>query len=110
VTGTPGAGADLRVTLTWAVTQPAAPRPIHFGLYLLDRQLALITQADGPGVDSTEWRPDDLFETTFTLHLPEDLPPGDYAVATALYYYPEIERLPLAGEATDLLFLGQMSF
>ena len=76
----------------------------------LDFELWTLNFADGPGVDSTEWRPGDLFETTFTLHLPPDLPPGDSDLATALYFYPEIQRLPLAGGGTDLLFLAQISF
>jgi hypothetical protein len=103
-------GGWLEVKLVWAVEQPAPPRSIHFGIYVIDQSPTVVAQMDGPGVDSTEWRQGDLFETTFALQLPADLAPGEFDVATALYYYPEIERLPLADTAIDLLYLTRISF
>jgi hypothetical protein len=103
-------GGWLEVKLVWTVEQPAPPRFVHFGIYVLDQSPKLVAQADGPGVDSTEWRQGDLFETTFALQLPADLASGEFDVATALYYYPEIQRLPLAGSAADLLYWARISF
>jgi hypothetical protein len=102
-------GGWLNVRLMWSVEQPAPPRTIHFGVYVLGAQGGLVAQADGPGVESTEWRNGDLFETAFAVPLPPDLAPGEYAVAVALYYYPEIERLRLL-DGADLLYLARLAY
>jgi len=100
---------QLAVRLVWAVEQPAPPRTIHFGVYMLGQPGTLVAQADGPGVDSTEWRTGDLFVTNFAVPLPPDLAPGEYEMAAALYYYPEIERLLLA-DGADLLYLARLAY
>lgn len=102
-------GQPLAVFATWRVTQAVPPHPLHFGLYLLQNRTTLITQVDGPGVDSTQWQVGDVFGTAFTLQIPNDLAPGDYELAFALYRYPEIERIPLAAEAGDLLWLERLT-
>jgi 4-amino-4-deoxy-L-arabinose transferase-like glycosyltransferase len=105
----PGA-APLTLTAWWAVTRAVPSRHIHFGVYLLtadNRQL--IAQADGAGVDSTQWQAGDLFQTAVSLTPPADLQPGRYNLAEALYFFPEIERIPLAQPTGDLLTLETLS-
>ncbi len=104
------ASAPLTLTAWWSVSHATPSRRLHFGTYLLTGRPGagnnrLVTQADGLGVDSTQWQAGDLFQTVFTLSLPADLPPGDYTLAQALYFYPEISRLPLTQPAGDLLWL-----
>jgi hypothetical protein len=109
VDGQPEPGGWLNVRLLWSIEQLAPPRTIHFGIYVLGQPAGLIAQTDGPGVDSTEWHTGDVFETSFAVQWPADLAPGDYDVAAALYYYPEIERLRLA-DGADLLYLARLTY
>ena len=103
------AGSTLTINAWWAVTRPVPSRRIHFGTYVLAANNQVVAQADGPGVDSLFWEAGDLFQTTFTLALPAELSPGEYTLAMALYYYPEIERLSLAQSAENLLRLGKFT-
>ncbi|HLE29782.1 MAG TPA: hypothetical protein VI793_16780 [Anaerolineales bacterium] len=41
--------------------------------------------------------------------MPPDLPPGEYSLATAFYWFPEIERIPLANGEGDLLVVGRLT-
>ena len=74
-------GAQLRVTLTWQATQ-SPPAPWHSFLHLLDAQGEKVAQADDhqPGGDylpAPLWNPGDIIVDTFTLTLPDDLPPAN---------------------------------
>jgi hypothetical protein len=86
------------------VTQAVPARLVHFGHYVLTPDNTLAAQVDGPGVDSSQWQPGDVFQTVFDLAIPTDVTPGTYALATALYYYPEVERVRLSN-GQDLLFV-----
>jgi hypothetical protein len=101
-----GPSGPLTLTMWWSVTRAVPSRYIHFGVYLLsadDRRL--LAQTDGAGVDSTQWQAGDLFQTVVSLAPPADLPPGTYHLAEALYYYPEIQRIPLVRPGGDLMIL-----
>ncbi len=99
-TGQPAPGRDLTLALTWeALARP--PVAYHFGAYLLDAANNVVAQHDGPGFDSAQWRAGDHFVTFQPLPVPAGLPPGDYRAAVALYTWPDILRVPLAG-GTDM--------
>lgn len=107
--GSPGS-APFTLTTWWVVTREVPSRHIHFGVYLLTADNGrLVTQNDGVGVDSTQWQAGDLFETVVSLAPPADLPPGNYHVAEALYFYPEIQRIPLVQPAGDFMTLETLS-
>lgn len=92
-------GETMTLVLTWDVTdRPGAF--YHFGTYLLDETGAVVTQHDGPGFDSVQWRPGDRFVTFHPLPIPADLPGGHYRTAVALYAWPELTRAELAGGET----------
>ena len=100
-------GQTLTEVLTWEVAA-AAPGSYHFGVYVLDEAGGVVAQHDGPGFDSTQWRPGDRFVTFHTLPLPADLPPGRYRTAVALYTWPGVVRDRLdSGETTA--YLGQFT-
>jgi len=103
------ANGSLMLLVEWGITQAVEPREIHFGNYLLNAQREVVAQQDGAGPDSAQWQAGDIFQTTFTLSLPADLPPGDYALYTALYYYPEIERIPLVSSVEDMRLMMTLS-
>lgn len=93
-------GAALTVRDTWAVTQPAFPETVHFGHYVLAAGDAVVAQADGPGLESAQWQAGDLFQTQWTLQLPNDFAPeGAYTLGVAVYHYPNVENVLLADGA-----------
>ena len=49
-----------------------------------------------------------MFRTLWELPLPDNLPPGDYQLATAFYGLPEMQRVPLAAGG-DLLMIDRVS-
>ena len=107
-------GQSLTLTYTWEINATFNPaetraRLLTVGNYLLDSHGGLVSQLDGPGRDSTDWRVGDIFQVTWQLPLPPDLPPGEYALATAFYLYPELQRVPLVNEAGDLLVVDQVT-
>jgi 4-amino-4-deoxy-L-arabinose transferase-like glycosyltransferase len=103
------AGGTVTLTAWWAVTRPVPSQQIHFGVYVLTAENRVVAQTDGPGVDSTLWEAGDLFQTKFSLALPADLSAGEYTLAEALYFYPEIERLPLAQSDESLVRLEKFT-
>ncbi|HLE27974.1 MAG TPA: hypothetical protein VI793_07650 [Anaerolineales bacterium] len=109
VQGDPHPGHALQLISIWQVVEARSPREIHFGSYLLDQDDRLLAQVDSPGMDSTQWRTGDVFQTAFHLDLPPDLAPGTYRLAAALYLYPDVQRLELADGEGDLLYLQELS-
>lgn len=83
-------------------------RRTHFGNYLLSEDGTLMSQFDSVGLDSREWHSGDIFQLSFQLPIPEDLPPGRYSLATARYFYPAVSRVPLDDGQDDLLILDWM--
>jgi len=97
-------GGVLPLVLTWSVEAPPPGIVYHFGTYLLTMDHQVAGQSDGPGFDSIQWRAGDTFITWFDIPVPQDLPPGTYQIAIALYSWPELERVNLvSGENTAFL-------
>ncbi|MCP4165716.1 MAG: DUF2723 domain-containing protein [Chloroflexi bacterium] len=82
-------GGELIVTLTWrAVDTPTTP--LHSFLQIYNADGEKVKQADDhrPGGDyipATLWRSGDVIIDTFTLPLPDVLPPGDYTLVAGFY-------------------------
>lgn len=101
-------GETMTLVLTWDVTdRPGAL--YHFGTYLLDEAGAVVTQHDGPGFDSVQWRPGDRFVTFHPLPIPADLAGGAYRTAVALYTWPDLVRVGLTGGG-DTAYLETRAF
>jgi 4-amino-4-deoxy-L-arabinose transferase-like glycosyltransferase len=97
-------GRPLDLALTWAVDGRPPARQLNFGAYLLGEGDRVVAQHDGPGFDSVQWREGDRFITWHFLPIPDDLPPGSYQLAVALYTWPELVREELvAGVNTAYL-------
>lgn len=90
--GDPAPGEELDVSLTWEIAGEPDGRQYHLGVYLLDGDGAVVAQHDGPGFDSVQWRQGDQFITWHLLPLPEDLEPGNFRAAVALYSWPDVVR------------------
>ncbi len=88
------AGQSARLVFAWQATRQLDRRYVFF-VHLLgraDRRATLVAQDDrelGGGTFPTtlwdEWGGDKLLADEYTLRIPEDLPPGDYDVATGVY-------------------------
>jgi hypothetical protein len=100
-------GAALPLTLTWSVEAGPPEVAYHFGTYLLTMGNQVVAQSDGPGFDSIQWRPGDAFITWFDIPVPQELPPGGYQVAVALYSWPGLERVDLT-TGGNTAFLEQL--
>jgi 4-amino-4-deoxy-L-arabinose transferase-like glycosyltransferase len=105
-------GDVLPVTLFWeAQGSPGARYKVT--VQLLDGAGQLVAQHDGEPADgltpTDAWQPGQRVLDRHGVVLPDDLPPGQYTLAVALYYVASGERLPvvLNGEPTgDLLTLA----
>jgi 4-amino-4-deoxy-L-arabinose transferase-like glycosyltransferase len=128
-----GLPSSLVVTTTWAIGQGYEPDPlpvyrptnpddymlegdgkwsrrIHTGHYLLSEDMALISQFDTVGLDSREWKPGDVFRVVVRVPIPEDLTPGRYCLAVALYWYPAVEKLPLPNSDLDIATIARIDW
>ena len=92
--------------MTWSVETQPPETVVHVGTYLLTLENQVAAQSDGPGFDSIQWRAGDQFVTWFDVPVGQDLPPGDYQIAVALYTWPDLERIDLA-RGGNTLFLEQ---
>jgi len=99
-------GATLPLTLTWSVEAKPPEAVYHVGTYLLTMDNQVVAQSDGPGFDSIQWRAGDQFITWFDIPVPQDLAPGTYQAAVALYTWPELERVNLTDDG-NTAFLEQ---
>ena len=97
-------GRPLPLTLAWEVVDQPPDEHYHFGTYLLTADNQVLSQSDGPGFDSIQWRSGDHFITWFDIPGQSDLPAGTYRVAVAMYTWPAVERVNLAaGDNTAFL-------
>ena len=103
------AGQPLVVRTTWMAAQQVN-RPYTAFLHLYDLSGTLVTNTDGMPLQgrwpTTCWRPGQSFDDSYSLALPDSLPPGAYRLKLGLYWLPTGERLPMEGESADALDLG----
>ncbi|NLF14576.1 MAG: hypothetical protein GX597_22530, partial [Anaerolineaceae bacterium] len=87
-------------------------RSYHMFNHLLDADGARLAQADGGTLPTHAWQVGDLVVQSFALTIPEDAPPGPYAMRVGMYTFPEMENQPLldvAGlPAADSVLLGPL--
>ena len=91
-------GDILPVTLFWEAQATVAER-YKVTVQLLDgggRLLAQIDTEPGDGLSPTDtWQPGQTLADRYGLALPDDLPPGRYAIVAAMYRVSGGERLPV---------------
>jgi hypothetical protein len=96
------AGEELTIHLLWRVIAPL-PQPYTTLVHLSRADgrgdgAPPLAQADAPPRDgyypTDWWAPGEIIPDSYTLSLPDDLPPGDYAVEIGLYDA-DLRRLPL---------------
>ena len=99
-----GPDTSLPLTLAWQVVDQPPAEHYHFGAYLLTHENQVVSQSDGPGFDSIQWRPGDTFITWFDIPGQSELPAGTYRIGLAMYTWPDVVRVDLAaGDNTAFL-------
>ena len=92
------AGQVLPLRLDWRLTQPVSV-DYTIGVYLLDAAGALKAQQDGSArggfYPMTHWPVSEPLPDQHGLELPQDLAPGEYQVAVAVYDWQTGDRLPV---------------
>lgn len=106
-------GDTIYLTLVWeAINQPSAP-------YTVSNQIVgeagLLAQIDaeprGGSAPTDSWQPGDVIQDRYAIELPAGAAPGEYAIRTALYAWPELTRLPVQGgdPQDDAALLGMIT-
>ncbi len=101
--GQPSAGRELALTLYWQAVRGARMEADYtIFVHLLGADGALLAQHDGPPLSgvypTSRWVGGDIFSQQISLPLPPDAQPGTYELLTGMYTYPDIQRLPVAGD------------
>ncbi|MCB9105376.1 MAG: DUF2079 domain-containing protein [Anaerolineales bacterium] len=93
-------GRDLPITFYWQSSAPITV-DLHTFAQLIDDQGQVVAQLDWTPQDAlgylptTAWQPERPVVDHQTLHLPADLPDGQYRLIVGWYYPVTGERLPL---------------
>jgi hypothetical protein len=72
----------------------------------------MVLRPGGGALPPANWLPGVVIEDTYSLPLPDDLPPGTYLVAVGLFDNQIGERYPVSGEEMiddRRLFIGEIS-
>ena len=76
-------------------------------VHVVDASGAVRAQKDNAPMNGTYpttlWQPGEFVRDTYTLSLPPDLPPGDYALDVGLYLADTGARLPVAGDGDHVM-------
>jgi hypothetical protein len=107
VPGQARTGDNLLVTTTWNLRDQIGPN-LQFGNYVLNEGLNVVTQADGTGIQSADWQTGDWFQMRFVLSLPADVSAGHYQWALTIYSLPQVERLPVTSNGSDIFIAGPL--
>jgi len=96
---------DSIILLTyWRVEEPPS-MPLKIFVHLLGESAAPIAQHDGLGSPPHGWASGDLIVQKHIIHLPADLPPGQYPFQMGVYETATGVRLPVLTTDRLLLFL-----
>ena len=95
----------IALTLYWSVDAPI-PEAYTVSVHLLGGDGSIAAQADGEpmsGLLPTDaWEVGEVVQDRRLIHLPADLPPGEYTVAIGMYQSQTMDRLELAGPADQV--------
>ena len=100
----PAAGRPLTLLYRWQVTETPAAADYHFFNHVLDAGGQLAAQEDAAAIDARNWREGDVLVTRFRIPLPAEMAAGHYTVQVGLYTWPDLTRVPLAGEGSETAY------
>jgi hypothetical protein len=92
---------NLRVVLYWQAVA-RVPRDATVFVHLYDRDGKLWSQQDNSPVHGTfpmsQWEPNEIVVDVYDLHLPGDLPPGEYELMVGMYDGQDLRRLDVVSQ------------
>jgi 4-amino-4-deoxy-L-arabinose transferase-like glycosyltransferase len=96
----------LLVTLVWQAEAEMNQSLTAF-VHVLDGRNQILAQLDRPpaGYPTTDWLPGELIVDTFTITLPDELPPGPYTLQTGFY---DLATLVNVGDTAVLSTLDEL--
>jgi hypothetical protein len=104
-------GQDLVVTLYWQALAPFDRNYQTFVHLLVDGEI--LVQHDGaPECDinpTTRWEPGQVIPDPHLLHIPADAGAGPAELITGMYDLLTLDRMLVAGENTDVVFLDKLA-
>jgi hypothetical protein len=89
-------GDAIELWTYWRVADVPS-RPISLLAHLVDERGSLIRAGDGLGVELNQLRVGDLVVQRHRLTVPDDAPPGSYALYVGAYWLDTMERWPVTG-------------
>jgi hypothetical protein len=96
---TDGGGSIIALTLYWRGGAPISEAHT-VSVHLLGDDGHIAAQADGEPMNgllpTDAWEVGEIVEDRHLVHLPPDLPPGEYTLAIGMYQAQTLERLELA--------------
>lgn len=96
----------LLVTLVWQA-EAEIGQPFTAFVHVLNGRNEILAQIDRQpaGYPTTDWLPGELVVDTFTITLPEDMPPGPYRLQTGFY---DLTTLVNSGDTAVLTTLDEL--
>ena len=105
-TGPLQAGRNLEILSFWEITN-SPQDDIKLFLHILDAGGEIVAQHDGLDILIQGLQPGDELVQLHTIHLPEDLSPGEYGLQIGAYQTADNTRLQLADGRSDRLLLDK---
>ncbi len=103
------AGKAVPLSLVWEPMTTLAHN-YNVGVYLLDEAGFLRSQRDGSPQGTfgnmSLWQPGEQYRDNHGLEIPEDLPPGNYMLATSVYRWEDGYALPITDGEGSILQLA----
>ncbi len=97
-------GGDLLLQLDWESLQ-AVNDNYHVFVHLLNADGDKLAQRDGQPVQwmrpTSTWQPGEIIEDRYGMHLPQNMPEGDYVFSVGLYNPVTGQRLPVSAGPSD---------
>ena len=99
-------GENLPLTLYWRALRPV-PEDYQIFVHLIDAQGHQLAGFDKAPLDgwwpTSMWEPGQTITDEYPLHLPEDLPSGEYEIRAGLYRLSDLARIPLYSESGQVI-------
>lgn len=104
-------GGSLELKLYWQLVE-RPPRDTYVGfIHLYDPATRALAAQDDHVLGRERypvnaWQPGEVIVERYTLHVPQETAPGQYAVRAGVYTWPDMARLDVPGQPDDVIELG----
>ena len=98
-------GDTVPLSLVWKIDEPL-PLDYNIGVLVLAENQQLV--ADRNGIPqgtfglTSQWELGKVYRDNHGLALPQDLPPGQYTIEVAIYYWQDLQNLPVTLDGENM--------